>query len=210
MTENTDRGRLAEGVQLDHEKQVKLAHTLQIKGYSTAAIADIMRIPARTVRSLLEQSGKTNLEQGFNCLTQGVHHGRPEAIWNLPLGYATQIYGQSALEEIVVARIYNDAIELVTLSPFTPSEGESFSFTQEWADRMRIQARADFSRLLDRKVAELGEYYTSSVWHNDVRRVQEGIRADKLNPHYAPLHGHDTINMLCRILGTHCDRTVEQ
>lgn len=152
----------------------------------------------------------SNLEQGFNCLTQGVHHGRPEAIWNLPLGYAAQIYGQSALEEIVVARIYNDAVELVTLSPFTPNDGSPFSFTQEWADRMRIQARADFARFLDRKVAELGEYYTSSVWHNDIRMVQEGIRADKLNPHYAPLHGHDTINMLCRILGTSCERKVER
>jgi hypothetical protein len=75
---------------------------------------------------------ETDIEWGYNCLTDGVHHGRPEAIWNIPLGYAKQIYGDIVLRE------------------------------------MEVTGR---------------------------------IKREELNRGYAPLHGHDTINMLCRIIG---------
>jgi hypothetical protein len=39
------------------------------------------------------------------------------------------------------------------------------------------------------------------MFHSDMENIVELIERDKLNPHYEPLHPHDTINLLCRILG---------
>lgn len=59
MSTSEERGRLAEGITLAHEKQVELAKELKEKGYSNASIAHIMRINESTVRILLEPKSDT-------------------------------------------------------------------------------------------------------------------------------------------------------
>lgn len=131
---------------------------------------------------------------GFNCLTTGVHHGRPEAIWNIPLGYAVQIYGQVVLEEMVVARIYNDAMQMV-------EHGLEPRMSQEWAERVKELAHERFETTLENKFKEISDYYQSESWVRDIQEAAGRIKRDKLNPHYEPLHSHDSINQLCRMIG---------
>lgn len=131
---------------------------------------------------------------GFNCLTTGPHHGRPEAIWNIPLRYAKQIYGDAVLEEMVVSRIYNDAMQMV-------EHGLEPRPSQAWAERVREIARERFQTTLDAKVKELSTYYQSDMWTRDTKDAAERIQRNKLNPHYEPLHSHDSINQLCRMIG---------
>lgn len=133
---------------------------------------------------------------GYNCLTIGVHHGRPEALWNLSLLQATITFEHEELKQIVVARIYNDSIQLV-------EHGVSY-YTQEWAEKMRQIAKQQFDDILTRKIDELQKYYTTSSWRRDVEGVISLVKHDKLNPHYQPLHSHDSINLLCRIIGQSC------
>jgi hypothetical protein len=137
---------------------------------------------------------ETEIEWGYNCLTDGVHHGRPEAIWNIPLGYARQIYGDIVLREMVVARIYNDAMQIV-------EHHFEAGFTKEWAERIKETANEIFPDVLDSKLKELNDYYQSHGWVRDIQEVTGRIKREELNRGYAPLHGHDTINMLCRIIG---------
>jgi hypothetical protein len=147
----------------------------------------------------------TEINWGYNCLTQSIHHGRPEAIWNLPMGYAKLIYGPDVLKDLVVARIYNDAMQYVVASPFVQKgTGATTSFKKEWADQVKEYAENWFPRTLRQKLVELDQYYTSSGWKNDIQDVVERVEANKLNPGYQPLHGHDSINMLCRIIGVSC------
>lgn len=131
---------------------------------------------------------------GFNCLTTGVHHGRPEEIWNIPLGYAVQIYARSVLEEMVVSRIYNDAMQMV-------EHGLEPRPTKDWADRVKELARERFEMTLDDRVRALSEYYDSRSWAHDTQDAADRIQRNKLNPNYAPLHSHDSINQLCRMVG---------
>lgn len=135
-----------------------------------------------------------DINWGYNCLTTGVHHGRPETIWNIPLGYAVQIYGSVVLEEMVVSRIYNDAVQMV-------EHGLEPRPSQKWADRVKEIARERFEGILAAKVEELSDYYLSPSWARDIQDVAERIDRNKLNPHYEPLHNHDSINLLCRIIG---------
>jgi hypothetical protein len=135
-----------------------------------------------------------DINWGFNCLTMGVHHGRPEEIWNIPLGYAVQIYARDVLEEMVVSRIYNDAMQMV-------EHGVEPRPTKEWADRVKELARERFEMTLDDRVRGLSEYYDSRSWAYDTQDVAERIGRNKLNPNYAPLHSHDSINQLCRMVG---------
>ena len=145
---------------------------------------------------------KPQIEWGYNCLTQGVHHGRPETIWNLPLGYAVLIYGQDVLKEIVVARIYNDAMQYVDNSPFVQKgTGATMEITSEWATRIKEIAEDKFLDTLKRTDRGLADYYTSSQWRTDIQGIVDLVKQDKLNPHYEPLHSHDSINLLCRIIG---------
>lgn len=136
-----------------------------------------------------------------NCLTAGVHDGRPEAIWNIPLGYAVQIYHREMLRDLVIARIYSDAMQIVE---------HNDKFDQAWALRVQSHAQKKYDHTLQHKVGELSNYYKSSMFESDsdgaVRRFAEG----KLNPFYAPLHNHDTINMLCRIIGVRASREASQ
>lgn len=142
-----------------------------------------------------ESAGIADINWGHNCLTAGVHHGRPEAIWNLPLGYAYQIYGDVVLREMVVARIYNDAMQVV-------ENHFEADFTKEWAERVKELAEEMYAGTFDDKFKELSLYYMSNSWTREIQEAAGRIKRDKLNPGYAPLHPHDSINMLCRILGT--------
>lgn len=137
----------------------------------------------------------TEIDWGYNCLTVGIHHGRPEALWNLPLLQAMTMFQVNDLQEIVIARIYNDAMQFV-------EHGEEPRSTKEWAEQVKEYSKNQFSDILTKKMKELQTYYDSQSWRQDVEGVIERIKKDQLNPHYAPLHSHDSINMLCRILGT--------
>lgn len=128
----------------------------------------------------------TETNPGYNCLTIGVHHGRPETIWNLPLFQAVMMFGTDGLKELVVARIHSDATELL-----------GRGMAQIVADT----AEERFDNLLSIKMAELTNYYDSASWLSEVMNVVDWYKEGKLNPNYQPLHSHDSINLLCRILG---------
>lgn len=136
---------------------------------------------------------QSEINWGYNCLTTGIHHGRPEAIWNLPLLYAVQIYHREMLRDLVIARIHSDAMQFV---------GQNDKLDEVWAERVKTFAQEMYNRTLQHKVGELSNYYKSPEFERDsddaVRRFAEG----KLNPGYNPLHSHDSINLLCRIIGT--------
>jgi len=191
--------------------QEKLARTRQMIGEdrSISEIAkelDVSEYEAENMVKFIKvkgpQKSQKEIEWGYNCLTQGVHHGRPEKIWNLPLGYAVLIYGQDALKEIVVARIYNDAMQYVDNSPFVQKgTGATMEITSEWANRIKEIAEDKFLDTLKRTDRGLADYYTSSQWRTDIQGIDDLVKQDKLNPHYEPLHSHDSINLLCRIIG---------
>lgn len=134
-----------------------------------------------------------------NCLTVGPHDGRPEALWNLSLIHAWMTFPEKYLQEIVVARIYNDAMQFV-------EHGEDPRPSQEWAEQVKQYANDWVLPTYQRKVEELNDYYKSSSWANDLRDVAERVKENKLNPGYQPLHGHDSINLLCRIVGVSASR----
>jgi len=152
----------------------------------------------------------TETNWGYNCLTDDVHHGRPEELWNIPLLHARRIFKVDELQAIVVARIYNDAMELVDASPFVQKGTEySYTFTEEWAEKVRDHAKETFVDILNGKVDELNKYYDSPEWHLATYGVIKHIKKEKLNANYAPLHFHDSINMLCRIVGKSSDMAVK-
>lgn len=138
-----------------------------------------------------------DINWGFNCLTIGVHHGRPEAIWNIPLLHATNILQADVLEELVIARIHSDATQFVE---------HGVDFDQAWADRIKEIAQGLFLNVLTNKVGELTKYYASLMWQNEQREALRRFKEGKLNPRYYPLHSHDTINLLCRIIGVSASR----
>lgn len=138
---------------------------------------------------------------GYNCLTDGVHHGRPEQLWNLPLLQATIMFEFDELKDIVVTRIYNDALQFANhpeMAGFNEGDGNA---VKKWAKRVKEAAEKGYDRTLEKQIDELHTYYTSRSWRQDVEGVVERLKKDKLNPHYHPLHGHDTVNLLCRIIG---------
>lgn len=147
---------------------------------------------------------------GYNCLTNGIHHGNPEALWNLPLLQAVEMFKDYEIGDLVIARIHNDAMQYVDCSPFVQKEtGETTNFKKEWADQITALAAEKFSDIFEQKVDELRKYYGSSSWSTDVAGVIERVKANKLNPHYQPLHGHDSLNLLCRIIGVSSCLSVE-
>lgn len=136
---------------------------------------------------------------GYNCLTTTVHHGRPEAIWKLPLRHAAQMFGIDGLKQIVVARIRNDAQMFVDHSIDVPAD-LPFELA-DMPDKLAELAEFYFLPTFGRKLTEINDYYDSIAWRKDVEEVIVWLQEDRLNPHYQPLHSHDSINMLCRILG---------
>lgn len=136
----------------------------------------------------------TEINWGYNCLTYGVHHGRPEAIWNLPLLQTTFMFTPVQLQALVVDRIYNDAMLYV-------KHGKEPRRPKEWADQIKECAGPLVLPLYQKKVGEITQYYRSSSFKRDLDGVIERNQMNKLNPFYAPLHDHDTINLLCRMVG---------
>src|SRR4051794_24692578 len=91
-----------DGARTLHEQTVK-ARELKMEGKSNAEIAEALGIPENNVRQYV----RDEINWGYNCLTAGIHHGRPEALWNLPLYYAaTVLFDKDTLKEIVISRIY--------------------------------------------------------------------------------------------------------
>lgn len=135
----------------------------------------------------------TEINWGYNCLTQGVHHGRPETIWNIPLLYAaTFVFREHVLKSLVVARIYNDALQIVD---------HNDKHTDEWATRVREIAEERYDNILQTKIGEISKYYKTPGWELEQQESARRVIENKLNPGYEPLHPHDSINMLCRIIG---------
>lgn len=141
----------------------------------------------------------TEINWRHNCLTVGVHDGRPEAIWNLPLSQALMMYEHEGLKQIVVARIFQDAMQMV-------EHGDEPRMPDTWAKVTAELAEENFIITFATQLHEIVTYYSSASYKRDVEGVIERIKLNKLNPHYAPLHGHDTVNMTCRILGVSCSR----
>lgn len=139
---------------------------------------------------------ETEINWGYNCLTQGVHHGRPEPIWNLPLFQAVLMFDTGGLQKLVLARIHNDAMQYVENN----DDGDRIT-TPEWADKVAALADKKFLPAFTSKVDELQKYYDSPSWYRDINDAIDRFKEGKLNPNYKPLHPHDSINMLCRILG---------
>jgi hypothetical protein len=138
----------------------------------------------------------TEINWGYNCLTVGIHHGRPETLWNLPLlQAATHMFSADELKELVISRIYTDALIMV-------NRGDEPRPSEAWAKKVKELAEERYSNTLQRKIGEISTYYKSSTYKNDVQGVVERVKDNRLNPRYEPLHPHDTINMLCRILGS--------
>jgi hypothetical protein len=136
------------------------------------------------------------VEWGYNCLTQGIHHGRPEPIWNIPLLQALAMFDTRDLKQLVVARIHTDALIFVHRGENPP--------TEEWAQRVADLAAEKFDDVFAAKLKELEAYYDSPEWYRDIREAIERVKDNRLNTRYLPLHSHDSINMLCRIIGVSC------
>jgi len=137
----------------------------------------------------------TEINWGYNCLTVGIHHGRPEPIWNLPLLQATHMYTVEQLKQLVVDRIYNDAMQFV-------EHGEEPRPSREWAEKVKEHADSMFLTRYQHTLGEVVNYYRSPEFKRDFDQVIHRNQQDNLNPGYKPLHGHDSINLLCRMLGT--------
>lgn len=189
MSTSDDRAQhVKDGAEQLREMGVR-AKTMKEKGYSNAAIADAMGISENYVRGLVHPE----IDWRQNCLTSDVHDGRPEAIWNIPLVYAaTVMFSRDELTLLVLTRIHKDALQ-ITL--------HNEEYTTEWANRVRAHAEEKFINTLTQKVGEITKYYKSPGWESDQQDAVRRFTEDKLNPGFAPLHPHDTINMLCRIIG---------
>jgi hypothetical protein len=194
MSTSEERGRLAADHQLNQERLVELARVLKSKNYTNSAIAHILRLSESTVRTMVDEN---EINWGFNCLTTGIHHGRPEAIWNIPLLHAIHIYHREMLRDLVISRIHKDALQ------FTLHNQE---YTTAWANRVRAIAQEKYRTTIQHTVGELSNYYNTPEFERGSDQAARLFAEDKLNPGYKPLHGHDSINMLCRILGTKASR----
>jgi hypothetical protein len=175
--------------------------TVKVDGGMTFAVSLIeefkdiettsFEVPMRFTRVNLPEKP---INWGYNCLTQGIHHGRPEALWTMPLMEAVRYFPGAALQELVISRIYHDALLYVNHgSPRRP---------HEWAEKIEEHAEKIFRNRLQQKVGELDKYYKSENFRKDITDAAGWYTDNKLNPGYVPMHSHDSINMLCRIIGT--------
>ena len=193
MSESGKRAERAEDGAEQLRKMTIRAKQMRAQGMTNADIADAMGISENYVRNLVRD--EINWRQ--NCLTTGVHDGRPEALWDLPIHHSITMFGFDGLKKIVVARIYNDAMQFVEHS-------EEPRPTKEWAERTRNLAEEKFENAYLTKLDEIFKYYGLPQWDRDVEDMIERIQNNKLNPGYQPRHPHDSINMLCRIIGVSC------
>lgn len=164
---------------------------MRFEGKTNLEIAQAMGISENYVRNLVHDGNE--YDWGYNCLTSGVHHGRPEMIWNIPLVYAaTVMFSRNELTLLVLTRIHKDALQ-ITL--------HDEKYTTEWANRVRAHAEEKFVNTLTQKVGEITKYYDSPGWESTQQDAVRRLIEDKLNPGFKPYHPHDSINMLCRIIG---------
>jgi hypothetical protein len=171
---------------------VDRAKVMKTQGYSNADIAEAMGITEHYVRNLVPEE----INWGYNCLTGGIHHGRPEAIWNLSLIQTTYMFTPRQFQVLAVDRIYSDALQLV--------DHGGGSFTKLWADNIKDQASPLILNVYRKKIGEITKYYRSLQFKQDFDEAIRLNQMGKLNPNYQPLHSHDSINMLCRIVGVSC------
>jgi hypothetical protein len=143
----------------------------------------------------------TDIDWTQNCITRGIHNGRPEPIWNLPLTTVRVAYPSDELKELILDRIYQDAMQYVDNSPFQ-QEGvdEVVRYEQSWAQELRDKAKEIYQVWLERKLGELLHFYTSPTWRETIHGTVQLAKEGKLNKHFFPLHSHDSINLFCRIL----------
>jgi hypothetical protein len=73
-------------------------------------------------------------------------------------------------------------------------------FDQAWANRVKAFAKERYLQTM-RKIDELSDYYLSPHVPSATSRTSSNWSSEQAQPHYEPLHSHDTINLLCRILG---------
>src|SRR4051812_14868351 len=136
------------------------AQSMHESDYSNAEIAEALDISENEVRKLV-------INWGYNCLTAGVHHGRPEAIWNIPLVYAaTVVFDRATLQELVISRIYNDAMQYVEYG-----DTDHSITTPEWVNRVKGRAEELYLNTLTQKVGEITKYYDSSSWQHDQQQA---------------------------------------
>lgn len=193
MATSEDRERIAEERRSAHVARVAMVKQLSSEGKTNPEIAQLLGLNESTVRNIRKETDEINW--GYNCLTTGVHHGRPEALWNVPLFQAVHMFDADTLKDLVVYRIYTDALIYVHC-------GAEPRPTKEWAEKIKDQAEKRYPNALQHKIGEIVNYYKSPTFQNDVKDVVKRVKDNRLNPHYEPLHSHDTINMLCRIIGT--------
>lgn len=177
----------------DVEVKTARAQELAEQGKNTAEIAEAMGVSENYVRNLQYPFNSLQINWRQNCLTNGPHDGRPEAIWQIPIRYAAMsVFDREDLKVLVLSRIYNDAMQMVA---------NNDTIDEEWADLVVAIAKKRYDTQLQAKVGELTNYYNSENFKRDISDAVARVQVDKLNPYFVPLHTHDTINMLCRILG---------
>jgi hypothetical protein len=137
----------------------------------------------------------TEINWSYNCLTVGIHHGRPERLWNLPLLQAAQMFSGEDLKDLVVSRIYADALIYV-------HSGDEPRPTEKWAERVKELAEKRYLRIFQSMIGEISRYYQMPEHKRELHDAVVLVKDNGLGRHYQPLHSHDSINMLCRILGT--------
>jgi hypothetical protein len=151
----------------------------------------------------VEETDEPAINWRHNCLTDGIHDGRPEAIWNIPLLHTTYLFTPVLLQKLVVDRIYNDAMQFVgaTFTHKATGQTTKLAFDKECAEKIKEAAAPMVLPTYHQKCDELEKYYRSSSFRRDIEDVVERNTEDKLNPFYEPLHTHDSLNLLCRIVG---------
>ena len=192
MSKSDERAQRAEDAAEQLRKMTITAKQMKSQGYSNSEIAEAMGISENYVRNLVH----TEINWGYNCLTVGIHHGRPEAIWNLPLLQTVNMFTPVQFQNLVTDRIYNDAMQFVE-----HADTDHNITTPEWADKVTEIAAPRILPIYQKKIGEITKYYRSPEFRRDLDDAIERNKVGKLNPGYKPLHGHDSINMLCRIIG---------
>lgn len=193
---------------MHNRAEIERMRELKVAGHTESEIAQIMGLRTPVVRSIFAKESEQQINWRFNCLTDGVHDGRPEKIWNLPLLQTTHMFSPVQLQQLVVDRIYNDAMEMVRHGvALRQKETDAvWRFDQAWAEEVKEIAAPRVLPVYQNKVGEITTYYRTVGAKRDFDDVIERNKENKLNPFYEPLHGHDTLNMLCRIVGTNADR----
>lgn len=131
---------------------------------------------------------------GYNCLTAGIHHGRPDQLWNIPLRQIAQMFTVEEIKDLIVTRIYQDAMVYVRKA----------SFSKDWADLVQELAKHMAMDTFNRTLDTVTHYYGTVQWSRSVEHMLELLHAGTLSMHYKPLHSHDSLNQVCRAVGTSC------